>query len=332
MIRTGIAGFGKIGKLRFNVLNEHSEFKVTSIFERNESAEIPKGITRVNSFEQLLNQNLDAVFICAYNDVLAEFTIKAIKAGIHVFCEKPPARSVSELLEVKDVYDNSNLVLKYGFNHRYHFSVMEAKRLIDTGEYGKFLYARGVYGKAGSIDYDKNWRNYKKISGGGILIDQGIHMLDLMRHLTSDEYTVRHALVKTLFWDIESEDNAFILMEGTKQGVVSIHSSATQWRHKFLLELTFEKGYINLDGILSGTRSYAPESLRHGLREFEDITWAMGKPQEHVVWFENDDSWKQEIEEFYDNIKRGTRTKNGTIEDALNTLRLVEEVYKKGND
>lgn len=331
MIRTGIAGFGKIGKLRFDVLNDHSEFEVTSIFEKNESAEIPKGVTRVSSFEDLLNQNLDAVFICAYNDVLAEFTIKALKAGIHVFCEKPPARSVSELLDVKDVYDNSNLVLKYGFNHRYHYSVLEAKRLIDSGDYGKFLYARGVYGKAGSIDYNKNWRNYKKISGGGILIDQGIHMLDLMRYLTADEYSVKHALVKTLFWDIESEDNAFILMEGAKQGVVSIHSSATQWRHKFLLELTFEKGYINLDGILSGTRSYAPESIRHGLREFEDITWAMGKPQEHVVWFENDDSWKQEIEEFYDNIKRGTRTKNGTIEDALNTLKLVEEVYKKGN-
>ena len=331
MIRTGIAGFGKIGKLRFDVLNDHSKFEVTSIFEKNESAEIPKGVSRVNSFEELLNENIDAVFICAYNDVLADFTIKAIKAGIHVFCEKPPARSVSELLEVKDVYDNSNLVLKYGFNHRYHYSVMEAKRLIDTGDYGKFLYARGVYGKAGSIDYDKNWRNYKKISGGGILIDQGIHMLDLMRYLTADEYLVRHALVKTLFWDIESEDNAFILMEGTKQGVVSIHSSATQWRHKFLLELTFEKGYINLDGILSGTRSYAPESIRHGLRELEDITWAMGKPQEHVVWFENDDSWKQEIDEFYDSIKRGTRTKNGTIEDALNTLKLVEEVYQKGN-
>ena len=328
MIRVGIAGFGKIGQLRFQTLSQHEGYNVVSILEKNEDAAIPKGIHRARSYSELLNHDLDAVFICAFNDVLADYTIEAIEKNINVFCEKPPARTVEELMNVSLKYSESDVVLKYGFNHRYHYSVMEAKRMISDGEFGKLISARGVYGKAGSIDYDKNWRNYKKVSGGGILIDQGIHMLDLLRYLSDDEYAVKHALVKTLFWNIEAEDNAFILLEGEKGAIASIHSSATQWKHKFLLELTFENGYINLDGILSGTRSYAPETIKYGLREFEDITWAMGKPQEHTIWFENDHSWQLEIEEFYRAVQESHKVKNGSIDDAIRTLSLVESVYQ----
>lgn len=331
MIRAGIAGFGKIGQLRFQILSKHEGFEVVSILEKNKEAAIPEGIHRAQSYSELLDQNLDAVIICAFNDVLAEYTIDALKKNIHVFCEKPPARTVAEIALVSKEYSKHSLVLKYGFNHRYHYSVIEAKRMISEGKFGKLISARGVYGKAGSIDYDKNWRNYKKISGGGILIDQGIHMLDLLRHLSDDEYTVKHALIKTLFWNIQAEDNAFILLEGRKGSIASVHSSATQWRHKFLLELTFENGYINLDGILSGTRSYAPETIKYGLREFEDITWAMGKPQEHTIWFENDHSWELEIEEFYNSIQGTQVVQYGSIDDAVKTLSLVESVYKFNN-
>ena len=327
MIKVGIAGFGKIGELRYNILKNHQCFDVIGILEKNKDTPTPTNINRVTSYKELLNLDIDAVFICAFNDVLADFTIQAIEKGIHVFCEKPPARTVKELEKVKTTFEKSNVTLKYGFNHRYHYSVIEANRIIEEGDFGKLLNFRGVYGKAGSIDYNKNWRNYKKISGGGIVIDQGIHMLDLIRFLSGQEFEVKYSLIKTLFWNIDSEDNAFIILEGDKGSVGSVHSSATQWKHKFLLELTFENGYINLDGILSGTRSYAPESLRYGLREFEDITWAMGKPQEHVIWFENDDSWKLEIEEFYRSIAGKGEVLNGTIEDALKTLSLVESVY-----
>lgn len=328
MIRIGIAGFGKIGQLRHQILSKHHGFEVVSILEKNHEAVIPEGIFRAKTYQELLDQDLDAVIICAFNDVLAEYTIEALKKNIHVFCEKPPARTVKELMKVSAQYLESKVVLKYGFNHRYHYSVIEAKRMISEGKFGKLISARGVYGKAGSIDYDKNWRNYKKVSGGGILIDQGIHMLDLLRYLSEDEFTVKHALVKTLFWNIEAEDNAFILLEGEKGAIASIHSSATQWKHKFLLELTFENGYINLDGILSGTRSYAPETIKYGLREFEDITWAMGKPQEHTIWFENDHSWQLEIEEFYNSIEGIQKVENGSIDDAVKTLSLVESVYE----
>ena len=186
---------------------------------------------------------------------------------------------------------------------------------------------RGVYGKAGSIDYNLNWRNYKKISGGGILIDQGIHMIDLIQYLSNREYNEIKSFISTSYWDIEPEDNAFAIMKSKDNVLVSIHSSATQWKHKFLLEICLEEGFINLDGILSGTRSYSPEKLVFGKRDFEDVTYAMGKPRENVISFEYDDSWKLEIEEFVSAIEGKSSIVNGTIDDAIKTLTIVENIY-----
>lgn len=330
-LRVGIVGFGKIGALRFSYLKKMPNVAIVGILDpllEKGSNSIPKNVLACNSLEELLALEIDAVFICATNDVLAEYTKKSLLSGKHVFCEKPPARTTAELISVKEVEARCSKVLKYGFNHRYHYSVMEAKKIIDSGAMGKMLWLRGVYGKAGSIDFHKNWRNYRKYSGGGILIDQGIHMLDLMRYLSGQEFTHINSFVTNSFWDIEAEDNAFVIMQSPKKITAMMHSSATQWRHKFLLEMAFEEGYLNLDGILSGTHSYAPEKLIIGRREFEDITFAMGKPRETIISFENDDSWTIEIDEFIAATNGNGVVSNGTSDDALKTLELVERIYE----
>lgn len=328
MIKIAIAGYGKIGQVRANEINNNSNTKLVAIYDIKKPELLDDNVVFCTSFEDLINQDIDAVFICAFNDVLADFTSQSLKAGKHVFCEKPPARTSEELKEVIQIQEQTDLILKYGFNHRYHYSVMEAKKIIDSGSMGKLLWLRGVYGKAGSIDYHKNWRNYKEISGGGILIDQGIHMLDLMRYFSGQDFTHINSFVTTSYWDIESEDNAFAIMQSDEKVTAMLHSSATQWKHKFLLEMCFEEGYVNLDGILSGTRSYAPEKLVVGRREFEDTTFAMGKPKENTTWFENDNSWKLEVDEFVDAILGKGSIKNGTSQDAFETLRLVERIYE----
>jgi predicted dehydrogenase len=328
MLKIGIAGFGKIGQIRALEISKNNQTILKAVYDIKQPNNLDDNIVFCNSFEELLAQDIDAVFICTFNNVLADYTTKALNAGKHVFCEKPPARTSQELLSVIEVEKNSNLILKYGFNHRYHYSVMEAKKIIDSGSMGKLLWLRGVYGKAGSIDYDKNWRNYREYSGGGILIDQGIHMLDLMRYFSKQNFQHINSFVTTSYWNIEAEDNAFAIMQSEEKVTAMLHSSATQWRHKFLLEMCFEEGYINLDGILSGTRSYAPEQLIIGRREFEDITFAMGKPKETTTWFENDDSWKLEVDEFIDAILGKSSIQNGTSKDAFETLRLVERIYE----
>lgn len=328
MIKVGIAGFGKIGQLRAKELQKNKKTKLVAVYDVNKPNDLSNDLKFSKSFDELLKENIDAVFICTYNNFLADYTISALKAGKHVFCEKPPARTTDELKSVIELEKNLNLVLKYGFNHRYHYSVQEAKKIIDSGKMGKLLWLRGIYGKAGSIDYHKNWRNYKKYSGGGILIDQGIHMLDLMRFFSGQNFKHINSFVTTSYWNIKSEDNAFAIMQSENGVTAMLHSSATQWKHKFLLEMCFEEGYINLDGILSGTRSYAPEKLVVGRREFEDITFAMGKPKENTTWFENDDSWKFELDEFIDAIESKSVIKHGTSNDAFETLKLVERIYE----
>lgn len=328
MIKIAIAGFGKIGQVRAEEINKNPNTKLIAVYDIKNPTELDSNIVFCDTFEELLQEDIDAVFICTFNNVLANYTTLALKANKHVFCEKPPARTSEELKEVIEIEKISKKVLKYGFNHRYHYSVIEAKKLIDSGKMGKLLWLRGVYGKAGSIDYDKNWRNYKEYSGGGILIDQGIHMLDLMRYFSNEDFTQINSFITTSYWNIEAEDNAFAIMQSSNKVTAMLHSSATQWKHKFLLEMCFEEGYINLDGILSGTRSYAPEKLIVGRREFEDITFAMGKPKETITWFENDDSWKLEVDEFANAILNNTKIINGTSTDAIETLKLVERIYE----
>jgi predicted dehydrogenase len=322
-----------MGQIRADEVSRNHNTELVAVFEQYGEVPMDKypTIIHCSTYEELLTQDLDAIFICAFNDVASQYTIQALKRNLHVFCEKPPAHTVAELKEVLEVEKASDKVLKYGFNHRLHYSIIEAKKLIENNTMGKLLWMRGVYGKAGSIDYDKNWRNFKKYSGGGILVDQGIHMLDLMCYFTNGSFEILNAKLQKSFWDIEVEDNAFVTMQNDDNVIATMHSSATQWKHKFLLEMEFENGYINLDGILSNSRSYAPETLVTAKREFEDITYAMGKPQETITWFENDDSWKLELDEFVDAILNHTKVKNGTSQDGLTVLTLVEDIYNKSD-
>jgi len=326
-VQFGIAGYGKMGKIREQSIARSQDAKLISIYEITENVEHNKEIVLCHTFEELLETEIDAVIVSAYVKVAAEFVIKALKSGKHVFCEKPPSMNAKEMEEVIKIEKQTGKVLKYGFNHRFHYSVMEAKKVIKEGSLGKLLWMRGVYGKAGSIDFNDNWRNYRKFSGGGILLDQGIHMLDLFRYFSEAEFRLINSIIETSYWNIECEDNAFLTLRSEKGQIATLHSSATQWKHKFLLEMTFEDGYINLDGILSSTRSYAPETMIIGKREFEDVTFAMGKPKESITYYENDESWDYELSEFINTINKKCQLKNGTSKDALEIMKLADAVY-----
>jgi predicted dehydrogenase len=328
LFKFGIAGYGKMGKIREQTLSDFQNTSLVAIFEINEYDCRDKNVLKCNSFEELIHLDIDAIIISSYVSVAADYVIRALESGKHVFCEKPPAMNANEIKEVIQAEKNSGKVLKYGFNHRFHYSVMEAMKIIDSGSLGNLLWMRGVYGKAGSIDYHENWRNYKNYSGGGILLDQGIHMLDLFRYFTNDEFECLSSHLTSSFWNVECEDNAFLILKSDKNVVATLHSSATQWKHKFLLELTFENGYINLDGILSSSRSYTPEKMITGMREFEDITFAMGKPKETTTYYEYDESWNYELKEFIDAINKVAKIKHGTSQDALEIMKLIDSIYQ----
>jgi predicted dehydrogenase len=212
----------------------------------------------------------------------------------------------------------------YGFNHRYHESVQEALRILRSGELGAVINMRGMYGKAKLITFNQpDWRTKRGIAGGGVLLDQGIHMVDLMR-LFGGEFTDIHSFISNSHWGYDVEDNAYAIMR-TAGGVVGmLNSSATQWRHRFHLDINLERGSLILGGILSGTKSYGAETLTV-VRADPDND--QGDPWEQVTRYNRDPSWDGEISAFALSILNDLPVQSGTSEDALRTMQLVFRIY-----
>ena len=218
---------------------------------------------------------------------------------------------------------NTGLVLKVGFNHRYHFGIMEAKKIVENNKYGRILWVRGIYGKARGSDNPNEWRHNPEIAGGGILFDQGIHMLDLFRYFCG-EFSEIKSMCTTAFWDIELEDNAFALLRNDKGIIAQLHSSFTQWKHRFTLEIYMEDGYVIVDGMPSGTRSYRDEWIIQGRKH---TGYAIGNPREEAVFCNTDPSWELELAEFVECVRTGCPVRNGTSRDAYETMNLVFGIY-----
>ena len=163
-LKFAIAGYGKMGRIREKSILESPDAILVAIYDITRPKTHNNSIIFCDSYEKLLKTDIDVVIVSAYVSVAAEYVIRALNAGKHVFCEKPPSMTSKEMLEVIEVEKRTGKVLKYGFNHRFHYSVMEAKKIINDGSLGNILWMRGVYGKAGSIDFHDNWRNYKKLT------------------------------------------------------------------------------------------------------------------------------------------------------------------------
>lgn len=265
----------------------------------------------------------DAVIICTPNHVTAEYTKKAIRAGKHVFCEKPPALNYDQLLTVKDVYEKTEgICLIYGFNHRQYDSIQKMKEIIDDPETGRILWMRGRYGKAMGDPNTNGWRADPDKSGGGILLDQGIHMIDLMNYF-SGGFDVVQSIVTNSLWDVEGiEDNAFLNLYSTETGVAaSLHSTMISWRHIFSLEVLLENGYLALNGLKTPSGSYGKEILTIT----DDKHFESDIAKSTTIEFKNNITWEKEVRNFIDGImKQDGRT---NLPDALAVMKIIKEAY-----
>jgi len=327
-LRVGIAGYGVVGLRRRQCIDQHPDLMTVAVCDRRLEGEgrFADGVRHYSTYQRLLEaEKLDILFVCLTNDIAAEVTIAGLDHGLHVFCEKPPGRDLADIARVMACEArHPQLRLKYGFNHRYHDSVRDALTLVQSGELGRVLNLRGVYGKSTIIDYRSpdHWRTRRAIAGGGVLLDQGIHMVDLIR-LFGGEFTQVHAFVSNGFWQHDVEDNAFALMRSTSGVVAMLHSSATQWRHRFNLEITLSRGTIVLAGILSGSKSYGAETLT--------VAWAhpddAGDPKEQTTRYNHDPSWADEIAEFAEAVTAARPIVNGSSREAFKTMEMVYRIY-----
>jgi predicted dehydrogenase len=261
---------------------------------------------------------LDLAIVATPHDALAPVALAAAERGIHVLVEKPAARCAAELAPVAEAAARSGALVRVGFNHRFHPALMKARELVDTGALGELMFLRARYGHGGRPGYDREWRARPEISGGGELIDQGVHLIDLSRWFLG-EFTSVHGFAHTYFWDMPVDDNAFLTLKTAADRVAFLHASCTEWKNLFSFEIYGRTGKLDISG-LGG--SYGVERIAYYRMPPE-----MGPPETTIWEFpRGDSSWALETAAFVEDIRLGRQPAPG-LPDAAAALRVVESVY-----
>ena len=264
--------------------------------------------------------DVDIVIVATTNDALAPVTLAAVEAGKHVLVEKPGARTSAELQPIVAAAVRTGVHVRVGFNHRCHPALRKARELVDAGSLGPLMFVRGRYGHGGRVGYEKEWRADPARSGGGELIDQGVHMIDLSRWFLGD-FTDIQGFAHTYFWQMPVDDNAFLLLRTPAEEVATLHVSCTEWKNLFSFEIYGRKGKLHVEG-LGG--SYGVERVA-----FYQMRSDMGPPETTIWEYPGaDQSWGTEFGEFLNDIDSGRRSQPG-IEDAAAVLRIVEHIYAR---
>ena len=262
--------------------------------------------------------DVDLVVVATTNDALAPISLAAVQAGKHVLVEKPAARSAEELRPLVAQARAKGVVVKVGFNHRFHPALAKARTLFEAGEVGPLLYVRARYGHGGRLGYEKEWRADPEVAGGGELLDQGVHLIDLARWFAGDFVEAR-GHVATLFWKMPVEDNGFLFLRTAQGQVAWLHASCTEWKNLFSFEVAGRDGKLQVDG-LGG--SYGTERLT-----FYRMLPEMGPPETTAWEYPGvDTSWRDEWRHVLACIRQGERPSGG-LEDALAALEVVGQAY-----
>jgi predicted dehydrogenase len=321
-VRVAIVGCGLIGRKRARALGPHTLVACADTdAHRAEAfaAEWP-GCAAVSDARAAIDRaDVDAVIVATTHDGLAATALQAIQAGKHALVEKPAARCAEELAPVVDAARAAGVVSKVGFNHRFHPSLQQAHRIFAEGGVGELLYIRGRYGHGGRLGYETEWRADPRISGGGELLDQGSHLIDLARWFAGD-FVEATGHLGTYFWEMPVEDNAFVVLKTGTGQVAWLHASWSEWKNLFSFEVFGRTGKLQIDG-LGG--SYGEERLT-----YFQMRPTLGPPDSTVWNFPgNDESWSAEFEHFVECVEHGTPP-NGSLDDGLACLEIVGRLYR----
>jgi predicted dehydrogenase len=316
-MRIGIMGCGLVGRKRAAAARNHRVVVAcdVSLEAARALAHASPGCLATTSVEDVWRADLDTVIVATPHDALAPLALAAIRAGKHVLVEKPAARTRAELAPVLAAAAARAVKVHVGYNHRFHPAALRARALVDAGAIGPLLFVRGRYGHGGRPGYGEEWRSRPEISGGGELLDQGTHLLDLARWFLGD-LQLAYASIPRWFWPGAVEDNCFLALRGRPDTMAWLHAGWTEWKNLFSLELTGRDGKLQLDG-LGG--SYGTERLTH----FRMLP-ALGPP-ETTIWEypAGDRSFELELEAFAGARPGDTRS----LEDALAVLALTDAAY-----
>ncbi len=319
--RIAIIGCGLIGRKRLAALPAGA-FAAACDLEIGRAEQLvasaKAGSATDDAARVLADPAIDAVIVCTLNAALAPLALAAIRAGKHVLVEKPGAISTEQADELIDAARAAGVRVRVGFNHRFHPALLQARSLYESGALGPLMFVRGRYGHGGRVGYDREWRADPTLSGGGELIDQGVHLIDLAGWFLGDFARIEgHA--STSFWDMPVDDNAFLNLRTAAGQTAWLHVSCTEWKNLFSLEIYGRTGKLHVEG-LGG--SYGVERLT-----FYRMLPEMGPP-ETTAWEypRGDDSWRLEIAEFFTDIRTGREPQPG-LREARAALAVVERIH-----
>lgn len=322
-MRVGIVGCGLIGGKRAKSITAsgHTVAGAADItLERAQAlAKAYPGCAASADWRELVaREDVDAVVVATINDSLAAITLAAVQRGKHVLVEKPAARSADELRPVEAAARGAGATVRVGFNHRFHPALLKARELVDAGAVGPLMFVRGRYGHGGRVGYDREWRAKPELAGGGELLDQGVHLIDLTRWFLGDVSRVS-GFAGTFFWDMPVEDNGFLCTHHTAGTVGWLHASCSEWKNLFCLEIYGKTGKLQIDG-LGG--SYGPERLA-----YYRMLPQMGPPETTIWEYPGEDgSWNAEFRAFEAAVA-GRKGYGATLGDAVAALDVVGAVY-----
>jgi predicted dehydrogenase len=279
------------------------------------------GCTPTADFRAVIDDSrVEAVIVATLNSALAPVALAAVRAGKHVLVEKPGALNADQLRAIDAAARSTGARLRLGYNHRFHSALQKARSLVDTGAIGPLMFVRARYGHGGRVGYEREWRADPALSGGGELIDQGVHLIDLAGWFLGDFATVEgHAT--TAFWSMPVDDNAFVSLRTASGQTAWLHASCTEWKNLFSFEIYGRDGKLAIDG-LGG--SYGVERL-----SFYRMLPQMGPPETTIFEFpQPDTSWAVETQAFVDDIRLGREPSPG-LREGIRTLEIVEAIYRR---
>lgn len=322
-LRIAIVGCGLIGRKRALAASPHRVVVVADLDpSRAYMLAVEVGARTADRWQDVLADDVDVVVVATTHNALTEVAEAALRADKHVLIEKPGGRTAAEVQAIADLARARGLIAKVGFNHRFHPALSRAKELVAGGEFGRVLFIRAVYGHGGRPGYQKEWRFRKEVSGGGQLIDQGAHLLDLSRWYAGD-FTRATGALRSFFWEADVEDNCFISLEAADGAVAWLHAGWTEWKNRFHFEIMLRDAKLEIVG-LGG--SYGPERLT-----LYRMLPGMGPPKTTTWEFPHvDRSWQDEMANLAAAVA-GTEPVNGDANDAAAMLQLVEDIYTGGD-
>ncbi|HXI52216.1 MAG TPA: Gfo/Idh/MocA family oxidoreductase [Candidatus Saccharimonadales bacterium] len=321
--RVALIGCGLVGQKRLQLLPPGAVTMACDLqlVRAQKLAALSPGCVATDSVEQVVRSpQVDVVMIATVNASLAPLALQAVRQGKHVLVEKPAAVATRELDDLDAAAKERNVRVRVGYNHRYHPACLKALELHRSGALGPILFLRGRYGQGGRVGYDQEWRADPKLSGGGELIDQGVHLIDLAG-IFLGEFTQVDGHVATYFWKMPVDDNAFLSLRNAEGKTAWLHASCTEWKNLFSLEIYGRDGKLHWEG-LGG--SYGLERLA-----WYKMLPQMGPPETTIFEYpRGDESWKIEMTEFFEDIRLG-RTPVPGVKEARAALAVAERLYRR---